>query len=313
MLMVGQVFQFALCISTFGERKRERERARDLHAYNVWNHILQDLLRIPKGIVWCWSFACLVARWCLVLGYETAAAFGCQEIHNVQAHIFPWEVYIIWDAATEEIARMVKRPVPPMAGMWALFGRVSLAVGCTGIGKVFAAYPQPRWLAYPKENAPRIQANYDECHESWMWAVTVTVVPNGSAVAAPWALTLMGSSQIKTWMILWYSVRVSLYMFVLGTCSVQMPEVRQLLAKLSERDGKIMELTLKLEVRLGLAVGYLGKIGHCTVRYKYVKCTSVYSNVGGTAWKPINPWTIDPDIMAVGDLAGGLAGTRWLF
>ena len=43
-----------------------------------------------------------------------------------------------------------------------------------------------------------------------------------------------------------------------------MPEVRQLLAKLSERDGKIMELTLKLEVRLGLAVGYLGKIGHYT-------------------------------------------------
>lgn len=65
-------------------------------------------------------------------------------------------------------------------------------------------------------------------------------------------------------------------MFVLGTCSVQMPEVRQLLAKLSERDGKIMELTLKLEVRLGLAVGYLGKIGHCTVRYVQI-CEMYFS------------------------------------
>ena len=77
-----------------------------------------------------------------------------------------------------------------------------------------------------------------------------------------------------------------------------MPEVRQLLAKLSERDGKIMELTLKLEVRLGLAVGYLGKIGHYTY-LMYVKCTSLYFNVGGTASKPINSyWTIDPDSMA---------------
>ena len=29
--MVGQVFQFALCISTFGERKREREREIYMH------------------------------------------------------------------------------------------------------------------------------------------------------------------------------------------------------------------------------------------------------------------------------------------